>query len=53
MQDNVGEATVLQGGEQGRLLEDVAVDNVGGQEEQRWTVVLRVGNDVLERRGQM
>ena len=48
MQDDVGEAAVLQGREQGRLLEDVAVDDIGGQEEQRGTVVFRVGDDVLE-----
>ena len=48
LQHHVGEALVLEAGEQAGLLEHVGRHHCGGQQSQAWPVVLRVGDDVLE-----
>ena len=48
LQHHVGEALVLEAGEQAGLLEHVGRHHCGGQQSQVWPVVLRVGDDVLE-----
>ena len=48
MKYHVREAVVLQGGQEGGLLEDVVGHHVGSEQEQRGPVVLGVADDVLQ-----